>query len=280
MEQESSAVRKSIVRVHFASSNTTLPYFNDSFDLQDGDIVFVDGKFEGQRGVVENITHNFKIRPSDYKRIISKGDTSLNGNLFMAGSHFVAFDRDVIPYEKILSWYKAPAKDDDDYLTECDDTRFSLDRLAEMHVRREVVERGGDYYQKNRVRYLCVDGTRGRAIVEGSKPYEVEFTLEGNEVVGLVCECFCDFVCKHDVAVLLQLRETLQVIRENYAASYENSGYFAAVDMGTVFTFAVEGKKNGGVRFGENQISSQQPLQQSRTSPLEGFLPFRLLKRK
>lgn len=249
MAKESSVVRKSIVRVHFESSNMTLAYYNDTFNLQVGDVVFVDGKLEGQRGTVVNVSYNFKIKPSDYKRVISKGDTAICGELFMAGSLFIAFDPSVIPYEKVLTWFKAPTRAEDAYLTESDDTCFPLDDFSHLPVRHDVFERGAEYYQANKVRYLCVDGCRGCAIVEGTKPYEVEFRLENGAISGLVCDCFCDYVCKHDVAVLMQLRECLQSIREHYAAQYEESGYFAAVSMGTVFSFAVEGKSKGLVRF-------------------------------
>ena len=35
----------------------TLPYYNDQFDLHRGDLVFVDGKPEGLRGRVVNVTY-------------------------------------------------------------------------------------------------------------------------------------------------------------------------------------------------------------------------------
>ena len=47
--------RKSVVRVHFPSRNMTLAYYNDRFDLQRGDLVFVDGKLEGLRGRVVDL---------------------------------------------------------------------------------------------------------------------------------------------------------------------------------------------------------------------------------
>lgn len=47
-----------------------------------------------------------------------------------------------------------------------------------MHIGSEIAERGHDYYLQNKVRYLCIDGTRGCAIVKGTKAYVVEFTYE------------------------------------------------------------------------------------------------------
>ena len=43
---------------------------------------------------------------------------------------------------------------------------------------------------------------------------------------------------------MLQLRETLEIIGKNYADEYEHSGYFAAVNKGTLFAFAIDGKDN------------------------------------
>ena len=41
---------KSVVQVHFPRKNRTLGYYNDSFDLHRGDLVYVDGKLAGPRG--------------------------------------------------------------------------------------------------------------------------------------------------------------------------------------------------------------------------------------
>ena len=65
-------------------------------------MVFVDGKLEGLIGVVEEVSLSFKIRISDYKRVIGKADTSVCGELFFGENTFIAFDRSIIPYEKLF----------------------------------------------------------------------------------------------------------------------------------------------------------------------------------
>ena len=55
----------------------TLSYYNDLFDLHRGDLVFVVGKLEGLRGIVVDVSYNFKIKLSDYKRVIAVADTTL-----------------------------------------------------------------------------------------------------------------------------------------------------------------------------------------------------------
>ena len=44
---------------------------------------------------------------------------------------------------------------------------------------------------------------------------------------------------------MLQLRETLELIEKHYADEYERTGYFAAMNKGTLFAFAIDGKETG-----------------------------------
>ena len=114
-----------------------------------------------------------------------------------------------------------------------------------MKISAAIAERGHDYYMENRVRYISIDGTKGYAIVEGSEPYEVEFEYRNGEISQLVCSCFCSYSCKHEFAAMLQLKETLEMIEKHYAAQYDETGYFAAVNKGTLFAFAIDGKEAG-----------------------------------
>ena len=109
-----------------------------------------------------------------------------------------------------------------------------------------IAERGREYYIGNKVVYFSLDGVNGYAIVEGGRPYEVEFNYIDGEISGMLCSCFCSYNCKHEVAVLLQLRETLELIEKRYAAEYNASGYFAAVCKGELFRIAIDGKDAGG----------------------------------
>jgi hypothetical protein len=245
-EQQVQALpRKSVVQVYFAGRNMTLAYYNDQFNLHRGDIVYVDGKLEGMRGRVTEVNYNFKIKVADYKRVIAVADTTVSGQFFMAGSHFVTFDTAVLPSSKVVTWFKAPVKEDDVYVSGSDDASFRLDDLGGMKVSAAIAERGQDYYIENRVKYISVDGTKGYAIVEGSEAYEVEFEYRGGEISGLVCSCFCSYNCKHEFAAMLQLKETLDLVGKHYADEYARTGYFAAVAKDTLFSFAMDGKETG-----------------------------------
>ena len=239
------APRKSVVQVYFSNRHMTLAYYNEHFDLHRGDMVYVDGKLEGLLGRVTDVNYNFKIKVSDYKRVIAVVDTSVHGQFFMAGSHFVTFDREALPSGKAITWFKAPASEEDEFVSGSDDTSFNLDNLAGMNISTSVAERGHEYYIESKVRYISIDGTKGYAIVEGSENYEVEFVYQGGEISRLVCSCFCSYNCKHEFATMLQLRETLELIKKNYADKFEHSDYFAAVNKGTLFAFAIDGKDNG-----------------------------------
>ena len=241
--QQATVPVKSLVQVYFPERNQTLTYFNDQFDLKRGDFVFVDGKLEGIRGIIREVNKNFKIKVSDYKKVISVADTSVSGQMHMAGSHFVSFDASVLPYEKIRTWYLPPVKEEDEYETGNDDTVITLDKLGEMKVSQAIGERGRQYYMDNHVRYVCVDGGNGRAIVEGERAYEVEFDFADGEIRNLICSCPCGYTCKHEVAAMMQLKETLDLIEKHYADLHH--GYFAAIVKGDLIRFAIDSKETG-----------------------------------
>ena len=191
----------------------TLDYYNDQFDLHRGDLVFVDGKLEGLRGRVVDVMYHFKIKLSDYKRVIAVADSKVSGTFQLAGSHFVTFDKDSLPFEKVVTWFCPPEKGGEEYVSGYDDKTFDLENLEEMGVSAIIAERGRDYYMRNKVVYISVDENgKGRAIVEGTKPYIVEFDCENGLVSDLTCTCFCNYRCKHEFAAMLQLKETLDLM--------------------------------------------------------------------
>ena len=237
--------RRSLVQVRFPGKSMALTYFNDLFDLKVGDRVYVDGKLEGQLGHVVDVSYNFKIKISDYKKVIAVVDTNIHGQFHMAGSHFVTFDPATIPAAQISMWFKAPAMEDDEFVSSTDDFSFRLDDLKGMHVTTAIAERGHDYYLDSKVRYLCLNGTKGLAIVEGSESYMVDFEYRNGEISHLICECPCSYTCKHEFATMLQLREALEIIEKHYSDEYKRTGYFAAISKGTLFVFAVDGRETG-----------------------------------
>ena len=244
-EQAAATPRKSVVQVRFPDRGMALSYYNDQFDLKLGDLVYVDGKQEGQLGRITEVSYNFKIKVSEYKKVIAVVDTKVSGQFFMAGSHFVTFDPAALPATQAVTWFKAPDKEGDEFASGSDDTSFPLADLKEMKVNGAVAERGRGYYTENRVRYLCLDGTKGLAVVDGSRGYVIEFEYRQGQISHLICDCPCSYTCKHEFAAMLQLKETLEVIEKQYSEKYARTGYVAAIQKGTLFTFAIDGREEG-----------------------------------
>ena len=240
---------KSIVQVRFPSQGRSFAYYNDRFDLLVGDIVFVEGKLEGVQGFVTEVSRSFKIKLSDYKRVISVADTTVKGELFFGGSHLIAFDKSVISYEKVRGWF-LPPESDEEVAVGYDDEGFFLDELGDFEIKPEIAKRGFDYYNHNKVVYISVDGTTGRAIVEGSRFYEVSFDCGNGGIRNITCDCFCSYHCKHEFAALLQLRETLKIIEDLYDDEYSQGDYFAAVSKSALMNYAVDRKEKGSIVLG------------------------------
>lgn len=244
-EQHFVTPRKSLVQVQFPGKGMALSYYNNQFDLKIGDFVYVDGKLEGQLGRITDVSYNFKIKIADYKRVIAVIDTAVKGQFYLAGSHFVTFDPDTLPKEQISLWFKAPVTEEEEYVSSTDDSSFRLEDLNTMKISPAIAERGHGYYMENRVRYIVLDGSQGFAVVEGSESYIVEFTYNDGEISQLICECPCSYNCKHEFAAMLQLRETLELVEKHYAEEYKRTGYFAAINKGTLFAYAIDGKETG-----------------------------------
>lgn len=241
--------RKSVVQVYFPHRGTGWAYYNDSFDLKVGDFVYVDGKLKGYRGRVTEVNYSFKIKLSDYKKVVAVVDTDVQGDLYLAGSHVVSFDKNAIPFSKVITWFKAPGGEDE-YESGNDDTQsFPIDDLQKMKIPHDTADKGYDCFMENKVSFIEIDCTKGHAIVEGSENYEVEFDYVDGEISNLKCSCFCSGKCKHEFAAMLQLKESLEIITENYEEEYND--YFAIISkdvfLNTVMNKKISGKISLGV---------------------------------
>lgn len=241
------APRKSVVRVKFGECGMALSYYNDRFDLACGDMVYVEGTRQGNLGCVVEVNYNFKIKLSEYKRVVAVVDTEVHGRFYMEGAYCLSFDRKALPNEQVLSWFKAPMDEEVEYASSNDGSSYALEDLNAMNFNPTIAERGEDYCQSDRVKYLSLNGACGYAIVQGGSAYELEFEYRNGQISNLSCSCFCSFNCKHEMAMLLLLRRLLAQIEENHAEEYARSDYFAAVLTETLFSFAVAGKS--GISF-------------------------------
>ena len=99
---------KSLVKVRFECHSMPLAYYNDHFDLQDGDVVYVSGKLAGEPGVVVSVTTKFRIHTSDYERVLSLLDLTIHGSFTRVRDKMVSFDQLAITPEQFGSWVTPP----------------------------------------------------------------------------------------------------------------------------------------------------------------------------
>lgn len=240
--------RKSVVDVYFEDREITCTYYNDKFDLKCGDIVYVEGKLEGVCGRIVNVNYSFKIKLSDYKRVISVADTEVAGKFSIAGTHLITTQCTALPYEQAQSWYMPKSIDDDVVYSSSDET-FSLSDLGALKIDEKIAHRGHQYYMENRVVYIEIKNTKARAIVVGSKPYEVEFDYKDGNISNLVCNCYCTANCKHEFACLLQLKETLEIINKDYGDKAD-SDYLAIISKAVFFRYVIDNNIRGNFTLG------------------------------
>lgn len=249
--KEENVPRKCLAEIRFPGVYKPYTYYNELFDLKVGDRVFVDGKLEGTMGVVVNVSYNFKIKLSDYKKVVGRVDTNVKGEFHFAESHFVTFNPVALPYSKAETWFRyLGINDDEDYVSNTDGTTFSLETLEGLVFNQTDLEEGGEIYMENGVEYIELNGTKGKAIVVGSKPYLVEFTYKNGEISELYCECYHVTPCKHCFATLMQLRDIVKFIEENYNEQYEKTNYFAAILKNKFFNLAIDSNKTGSINIG------------------------------
>ena len=98
---------RSLVRVRL-SGYGPLTYYNDQFDLRPGDLVYVSGKLEGKIGKVESVSTKFRIRKSDYEKVIRKLDTAIRGDFAPADGFMVSGDPAAISPARFRSWVIPP----------------------------------------------------------------------------------------------------------------------------------------------------------------------------
>lgn len=228
----------SVVRVFFPERGQAYSYYNDRFDLHNGDLVYVSGQLAGQRGRVVEVDYNFRIRLADYQRVIGVADTAVHGTFYTLGAYVFTPERNALPFRQVRSWFFPPEADGEYATGHGPGPVYALEQLS---IPAGVAEKGHAYYMENRVIYLSVDGTAGHAIVNGTVPYEITFTYADGSVSALTCGCYETGLCKHGAAVLLQLREMLETVRKHWPEAFAESGYFASVSKQTFSLFTGSG---------------------------------------
>jgi len=239
--------KKSLVDVYFECRGTSYTYYNDAFDLKVGDMVYVEGKLEGERGRVESVKYSFKIKVSDYKRVIYLVDTSAVGEFLLAGNSVITTDPCALAFDKVLTWFKAPENDNGTEYVEGDgNSSFFLNELTHLSKNPNIYLHANDIVMNDRVAYVELNGGTGRALVIGGSVYTVEFKYRDGEVKNLVCSCYCSDYCKHEIAVMMQLMYTLDYVKENYP-QVDVNGYLAVMNKKAFDAIAMNTIKTGKI---------------------------------
>lgn len=207
MQPEPQQPVRCIAYVRFDGVHKAYAYYNDRFQLQEGDTVFVSGKLAGKPGMVESVQTHFKIRLSDYERVISKAEGGLRGHFEAVRDKMICDDPDVLPPEMFRTWVLPPVENEEDILLG-EGFRTSLFGFGDdEELPRSVLQKGMEMAKEGRVVYLHLKNSIGTAFLSGDVWREVNFTLSNGEVGDLYCDCPYpeNGMCKHMAAVLVAL---------------------------------------------------------------------------
>lgn len=223
---------RSLVSVRFADCVRPLTYLNDRFDLHEGDVVYVSGRLAAKPGVVETVITKFRIPTGGYERVLSVLDLRIHGTFFRQRDKMVSLRAAACPPEQFASWVRPPQPYGKDSGSIVSGEGYSIDLndlAACPDITDAVAARAEEYLQSGRVRYLAVQNGTGRAYVEGTRWYRVDFRCSADGLVTrLYCDCPYPALCKHEVAVA----RTLQMLRAQ--PQLQSAQEFVALDR-TVF---------------------------------------------
>lgn len=241
-----------LVQVYFVAKDDAFLYLCEDIVLHEGDHVYVSGKMKDMLGIVVDVRHQFKVRPSKYERVIAKIDTQLQGEFKIFNRLLLSFDRKSLGKEKISQWF-FPPQGEEPYISTYRPAPFPLDDLTQFPIEHARLERGLQYYKEQRVVYMCIDDRYGYAIVRGPEHYEVEFEYNNGIIEDISCSCYCDGHCKHEFAVLLELQYMLQIVEREFKNEYSKNRYVATIDKDVVWQMSVRWTNKGTIFF-NNQI--------------------------
>lgn len=232
---------KSLVKIRFENRSMPLAYYNDRFDLHEGDVVYVSGKLAGEPGVVVSVTTKFRIHTSDYERVLALLDLTIHGSFTRVRDKMVSFDELAITPEQFGGWVTPPddpkkkkdADDDEDEVISGEGYTIDINNIEACEdITHAIAERAVDYCMDGRVRYLSVKDGVGRAYVEGTKWYRVDFHFNDGLMTDIYCDCPYPELCKHEVAVAITLRMLFK------QPQFKAVGDFMALDRGLFWQLA------------------------------------------
>ena len=212
-QKETERPVRSLVKVRFPELNRCCAYYNDQFDLKEGDMVFVSGKLACECGIVDTVNDKFKINLRDYERVIAHPEVQIHGTYLPLLDKMVSYDKEAVSPDTFRTWVRAPVLDENEkpeYVLG-GGYSFDLEHFTEDDdVDHVILQRALDYCNQGKVQYLSIRNGVGTAFVEGTKWYEINFRYENGFVSEMYCECPYSGLCKHNLAVLITLNELIK----------------------------------------------------------------------
>ncbi len=221
-EVEPVTTKKSLVSLSFEGINKAYTYYNDTFDLQIGDKVFVSGKLYGKIGCVQDVNYCFKIKLSDYERVIAKTDTEIKGDFIFYSDKAISFNTNMTPekFEKIIIPPQLDKDDrkqiaqniNDDFLYG-EGWSVNLENYIESeYITKYEADEALDMCLNGDVVYLSFDGEKGVAYIGDGEYRKVEFTYDGENVNDIYCDCLYpgNKICKHEIAMLITMKMLME----------------------------------------------------------------------
>ena len=151
--QPEAAAVPSVVRVYFPERDRAYSYYNDRFDLHEGDVVYVSGKLAGLLGRVAAVDYNFRIRLADYERVIGAADRNVRGTFYVFGTHMLTLDHGALPYAQVRSWFFPPEADGEFVTGHGPGPTYTLD-LARLLIDMNETDKYGYYHATNEGGYI------------------------------------------------------------------------------------------------------------------------------
>lgn len=223
---------RSVVNVTF-DCGKTFPYYNDAFNLQKGDSVYVDGKLAGLVGVVTDVTTKFKVDLEHYKRVLAKLDFVFHGEFVKINSLMVSFNSAALPFEQVRDWYIPPKEKEQDFFV---GEGYTFDLFGdEANIEQGVYNKAIGLLIDGGLKYLSVADGVGRAVIGTENMHIVEFNYnpETHMLTDIYCDCLAFGFCKHCVAVCIAMN---RLIRDE---QFDEEKSFCGLDAGVFYEKAI-----------------------------------------
>lgn len=221
-----SNIKPCVVTVRFYNGKE-YPYYNDKFELEIGDKVYVDGKLYGQLGTVVDKTYQFKVSQSFYKYVINKLDFNVHGTFAKADGFMIAKDNDIVDNGQFVAWFKPPfvPTDEDPNPEEFFVGEGYTQKFGAFEFNGDTIEDAVDLLDDFALKGILVKDGVGVAVMQNNHTHIIDFKIDGESITDMYCDCIDAYFCEHLAAVCIAID---MFIKNNFIAA--NDGFFAICD--------------------------------------------------